>query len=149
MEAIELLAQLDAVIMDNLNEDGEGNHLFFEVNDGREQVENQMKLYRKKFDMLKNNYIRKMTELFSITGSSHSDSGHTSRRLGEFLTSKRTKNKSLWDSLDTLEKFRQHLFIVMPLMSNETVLRWCHTPRVTSAATCPASWPTTRGATRS
>ena len=110
MEAIELQAQLDAVTMDNLNKDGEGNHLFFEVNDRREQVENQMKVYRKKYDMLKNNYIRKMTELFSITGSSHSDSGHTSRRLGELLTSKRTKNKSLWDSRDTLEKFRQSTF---------------------------------------
>ena len=31
--------------------------------------------------MLKNNFIKKMTELFSIMGSYHSDSGHTSRRL--------------------------------------------------------------------
>ena len=63
METMELQAQLDAVTMDNLNEEGKGNSLFSEVNDRRERVENQLKVYEKKYEVLKNNYNVKMAEL--------------------------------------------------------------------------------------
>ena len=139
METMELQAQLDAVTMDNLNEEGKGNSLFSEVNDRRERVENQLKVYEEKFEVLKNNYDVKMAELqktkmhnaklLSIAGSSHSDTGHTAR-LEELLASERTKNKSLRDRLDTLEtlsaKTEPLLAPVTGLMmnssSNETVL---------------------------
>ena len=140
MEAMELQAQLDAVTMDNLNEDGKGNSLFSEVNDRRERVENQLKVYEEKYEVLKNNYDVKMVELqktkmhnaklLSIAGSSHSDTGHTAR-LEELLASERTKNKSLRDRLDTLEKLSaktEPLVVpvtqgaVMDSSSNETVM---------------------------
>ena len=140
MDAMELQAQLDAVTMDNLNEDGKGNSLFSEVNDRRERVENQLKVYEEKYEMLKNNYDVKMAELqktkmhnaklLSIAGSSHSDTGHTAR-LEELLASERTKNKSLRDRLDTLEKLSaktEPLAVpvthgaVMDSSSNETVM---------------------------
>ena len=139
MEAMELQAQLDAVTMDNIDEDGKGNSLFSEVNDRRERVENQLKVYEEKYEVLKNNYDVKMAELqktkmhnaklLSIAGSSHSDSGHTAR-LEELLASERTKNKSLRDRLDSLEKLSaktEHIVMpatgaVMNSSSNETVL---------------------------
>ena len=139
METMELQAQLDAVTMDNINEEGKGNSLFSEVNDRRERVENQLKVYEEKYEVLKNNYDVKMAELqktkmhnaklLSIAGSSHSDTGHTAR-LEELLASERTKNKSLRDRLDTLEtlsaKTEPLLAPVTGLMmsssSNETVL---------------------------
>ena len=114
MEAMELQVQLDAVTLGILNE-----------NDRQERLENQLKVYEEKYEMLKNNYDGKMAELqktnmhnvklLSIAGSSHSDSGHTVR-LEELLASERTKNKSLQDRLDTLEKLSaktEHL--VMPV----------------------------------
>ena len=140
MEAMELQAQLDAVTMDNLNEDGKGNSLFSEVNDRRERVENQLKVYEEQYEVLKNNYDVKMVELqktkmhnamlLTIAGSTHSDTGHTAR-VEDLLASKRTKNKSLWDRLDTMEKLSaktEPLVLpvthgaVMDSSSNETVM---------------------------
>ena len=113
IETMELQAQLDAVTMDNVNEEGKGNSLFSEVNDRRERVENQLKVYEEKFEMLKSNYDIKMAELqktkmhnaklLSIAGSSHNDSGQVSR-LEELLTAERNKNKILRERLDSLEK---------------------------------------------
>lgn len=115
-EAMELQAQLDAVAIDNLNEDGKGNSLFSEVNDRREKVETQLKVYEEKYEVLKNNYDLKMADLqktkmhnaklLSIAGNSYKDSGHTSR-LEELLTSERDKNKRLRERLDTLEKLSE------------------------------------------
>ena len=112
-ETMELQAQLDAVTIDSINEDGKGNSLFSEVNDRREKVETQLKVYEEKYDLLKNNYDVKMAELqktkmhnaklLSIAGNSYKDSGHTSR-LEELLASERDKNKRLRDRLDTLEQ---------------------------------------------
>ena len=140
-EASELQAHLDAVMMDNLNMDGKGNSLFSEVNDRRERVENQLKVYEEKFEVLKNNYDVKKVELqktkvhnaklLSIAGSSHSDTGHTAR-LEELLASERTKNKSLQDRLDNPEKLSSkteplvvpvtHGAVMMDSSSNETVM---------------------------
>ena len=112
-EMMELQAQLDAVAMDNINEDGKGNSLFSEVNDRREKVETQLKVYEEKYEVLKNNYDIKMAELqktkmhnaklLSIAGNNFSDSGHTAR-LEELLNLERNKNKTLRDRLDTLDK---------------------------------------------
>ena len=112
-EVMELQAQLDAMQMDNLNQDGKGNSLFSEVNDRREKVETQLKVYQENFDVLKKNYDIKMAELqktkmhnaklLSIAGSSHNDSGQVSR-LEELLTAERNKNKILRERLDSLEK---------------------------------------------
>ena len=111
-----------------------------EVNDRQELVENQLKVYEEKFEVLKNNYDMKMAEqqkttmhnakLLSIASSSHSDTRHTAR-LEELLASERTKNKSLRDRLDTLEKLSaktEPLVVpvthgaVMDSSSNETVM---------------------------
>ena len=112
-EVMELQAQLDAMQMDNMDQDGKGNSLFSEVNDRREKVETQLKIYQENFDVLKKNYDIKMAELqktkmhnaklLSIAGSSHNDSGQVSR-LEELLTAERNKNKILRERLDSLEK---------------------------------------------
>ena len=97
MEALELQAKLDAVTMNNLNEDGKGNSLFSEVNDRQERVENQLKVYEKKYEVLKNNYNVKMAELqktkvhntkllsIAVSSSKLED-------LEELLASERTKH---------------------------------------------------------
>ena len=112
-EVLELQAQLDAIQIDNLNQDGKGNSLFSEVNDRREKVETQLKIYEEKFEVLKKNYDLKMSELqktkmhnaklLSIAGNSHNDSGQVSR-LEELLSAERNKNKILRERLDTLDK---------------------------------------------
>ena len=61
-----------------------------------------------------------MTELFSITGSSHSDSGHTSRSSVSHLQEDQ-KQEPLRQSRHLGKVWTEHLNIVMPLMSNETV----------------------------
>ena len=112
-EAAELQPQLDAVAINDLNEDGKGNSLFSEVNDRREKVETQLNVYEEKFAMLKSNYDVKLAELqkmkmhnaklLSIAGTSVSDSGHAAR-LEELLATERNKNKSLRERLDTMEQ---------------------------------------------
>ena len=112
-EVMELQAQLDAMQMDNVNQDGKGNSLFSEVNDRREKVETQLKIYQENFEVLKKNYDIKMSELqktkmhnaklLSIAGSGRNDSGQVSR-LEELLTAERNKNKILRERLDSLEK---------------------------------------------
>ena len=112
-EVMELQAQLDAKEIDNLNQDGKGNSLFSEVNDRREKVETQLKIYEEKFNVLKKNYDVKMAELqktkmhnvklLSIAGSGRNDSGQVSR-LEELLGAERNRNKILRERLDTLDK---------------------------------------------
>merc|ERR1719450_1011735 len=120
---MELQAQLDALAIDNVNEDGKGNSLFSEVNDRREKVETQLKVYEEKYELLKNNYDIKMAELqktkmhnaklLSIAGSNFSDSGHTAR-LEELLTLERNKNKTLRDRLDDLDKLTPAVVVPGP-----------------------------------
>ena len=108
-----LQAQLDAIQLNNVNEDGKGNSLFSEVNDRREKVETQLKVYEERYDLLKSNFDVKMAELqktkmhnaklLSIAGNSYSDNGQVSR-LEELLSTERNKNKTLRERLDTLEK---------------------------------------------
>jgi len=130
-EMMELQAQLDAVQLNNINEDGKGNSLFSEVNDRREKVENQLKVYEERYDLLKSNFDIKMAELqktkmhnaklLSIAGNSYSDNGQVTR-LEELLTTERNKNKTLRERLDTLEKLS---------VSNEALAPVTHGPAVT------------------
>ena len=111
-EVMEMEAQLEAVRAGQINEDGKGNSLFSEVNDRREKVEDQLKVYEEKYSTLKENYDIKLAQiqktkmhnaqLLSIAGT-RGDSGHTAR-LEELLAAERNKNKTLCDRLDTIEK---------------------------------------------
>ena len=151
-EVMELQAQLDAMQMDNMDQDGKGNSLFSEVNDRREKVETQLKIYQENFEVLKKNYDIKMTELqktkmhnaklLSIAGSSHNDSGQVSR-LEELLTAERNKNKILRERLDSLEKLsvREE---PSPAMAGRDWWRvrtpwWFLTPSPRSTPTSPVS----------
>jgi len=112
IEVMEMEAQLEAVRAAEINEDGKGNSLFSEVNDRREVVENQLKVFEDKYTRLKENYDVKLSQLqktkmhnaqlLSIAGT-RGDTGHTAR-LEELLAAERNKNKALSDRLDTIEK---------------------------------------------
>ena len=110
-EALEMEAQLEAIKASQLNQNGKGNSLFSEVNDRREKVEDQLKVFEEKYDTLKENYTLKCdqlqktkmhnAQLLSIAGT-RNDSNHTGR-LEESLAAERNKNKTLSSRLD-LEK---------------------------------------------
>jgi len=111
-EALEMEAQLEAIKAGQLNQDGKGNSLFSEVNDRREKVEDQLKVFEEKYNTLKENYTLKCdqlqktkmhnAQLLSIAGT-RNDSNHTGR-LEELLEAERNKNKTLSSRLDLLEK---------------------------------------------
>jgi len=112
-EVMELEAQMEAMKAGEVNEDGKGNSLFSEVNDRREKVENQLRVYEEKYETLKENYDIKLAQLqktkmhnaqlLSIAGTRGGDTGHAAR-LEELLSTERNKNKTLRDRLDSLEK---------------------------------------------
>jgi len=126
-EVMEMEAQLEAVRAGQVNEDGKGNSLFSEVNDRREKVENQLKVYEEKYTLLKENYDIKLAQiqktklhnaqLLSIAGS-RGDTGHTAR-LEELLAAERNKNKALSDRLDTIEKLGSAVQGVASVKSEE------------------------------
>ena len=111
-EALEMEAQLEAIKASQLNQNGKGNSLFSEVNDRREKVEDQLKVFEEKYNTLKENYTLKCdqlqktkmhnAQLLSIAGT-RNDSNHTGR-LEELLEAERNKNKTLSSRLDLLEK---------------------------------------------
>jgi len=125
-EVIEMEAQLEAVRAAQINEEGKGNSLFSEVNDRREKVENQLKVYEDKYLLLKENYDVKLSQLqktklhnaqlLSIAGT-RGDTGHTAR-LEELLAAERNKNKALSDRLDTIEKLGSGNVTAAPLVMN-------------------------------
>ena len=128
-EVMELEAQLEAVRAGEINEDGKGNSLFSEVNDRREKVENQLKVYEDKYQTLKENYDIKLAQLqktkmhnaqlLSIAGT-RGDSGHAAR-LEELLAAERNKNKTLRDRLDSLEKLAStQQVITVPFQASNT-----------------------------
>jgi len=129
-EMMELQAQLDAIQLNNVNEDGKGNSLFSEVNDRREKVETQLKVYEERYDLLKSNFDVKMAELqktkmhnaklLSIAGNSYSDNGQVSR-LEELLSTERNKNKTLRERLDTLEKLSLSNEAVAPVTQSHAL----------------------------
>jgi len=125
-EVIEMGAQLEAMRAGQINEDGKGNSLFSEVNDRREKVENQLKVYEDKYLLLKENYDVKISQLqktklhnaqlLSIAGT-RGDTGHTAR-LEELLAAERNKNKALSDRLDTIEKLGSGNITAAALVKN-------------------------------
>ena len=67
--------QLEAERQGRLDGQGKGNSLFSEVKDRREKVEVQLKVYKEKYSLLKENYDVKMaqtkmhnTQLFGLVG---------------------------------------------------------------------------------
>eukprot|EP00092_Neocalanus_flemingeri_P029725 GFUD01032273.1.p1 GENE.GFUD01032273.1~~GFUD01032273.1.p1 ORF type:complete len:590 (+),score=186.75 GFUD01032273.1:44-1813(+) len=127
-EVMELEAQLEAVRAGELNEDGKGNSLFSEVNDRREKVETQLKVYSEKYETLKENYDIKLAQLqktkmhnaqlLSIAGT-RQDTGHAAR-LEELLTAERNKNKTLRDRLDNLEKLGSGQMVTIPFQASNS-----------------------------
>jgi len=127
-EVMEMEAQLEAVKAGQINEDGKGNSLFSEVNDRREKVEDQLRVYEEKYSTLKENYDIKLAQiqktkmhnaqLLSIAGT-RGDSGHTAR-LEELLAAERNKNKTLCDRLDTIEKLGTGHTVAAPFQVSNT-----------------------------
>jgi predicted nucleic acid-binding Zn-ribbon protein len=106
--------QLESERQGRLDGQGKGNSLFREVEDRREKVEAQLKVYEEKFDLLKENYDVKMAQLQKtkmhnaqllglVGGRGGGDSEQTSR-LEELLTAERATNRQLGDRLDALER---------------------------------------------
>merc|ERR1719447_1275383 len=62
-EVVELEALLEAERQGKLDRSGKGNSLFSEVEDRREKVEVQLKVFEEKFSLLKENYDGKLREL--------------------------------------------------------------------------------------
>merc|ERR1719510_2240389 len=62
-EVAEVEALLEAERQGKLDRSGKGNSLFSEVEDRREKVEVQLKVFEEKFSLLKENYDSKLREL--------------------------------------------------------------------------------------
>ena len=111
-EVQQLEAVLESMKAAEVDEDGKGNSLFSEVNDRREKVEVQIKIYQEQFETLKDNYdIKKAqlqktkmhnAQLLSMAGT-RTDSGHASR-LEELLADERNKNLMLREQLEQLDR---------------------------------------------
>jgi len=111
-EVQELEAVLESMKAAEVDEDGKGNSLFSEVNDRREKVEIQIKIYQEQYETLKANYDTKLAQLkktkmhnaqlLSMAGT-RTDSGHASR-LEELLADERNKNVMLREQLEQLDR---------------------------------------------
>ena len=109
----ELDALLEAERQGKLDRSGKGNSLFSEVEDRREKVEVQLKVFEEKFSLLKENYDSKLRELqktklhnaqlLGLVGGRGGGEEH-SARLEELLEVERERNRQLSDRLDSLEK---------------------------------------------
>ena len=107
-------ALLEAERQGKLDRSGKGNSLFSEVEDRREKVEVQLKVFEEKFSLLKENYDSKLRELqktklhnaqlLGLVGGRGGGEEH-SARLEELLEVERERNRQLSDRLvDSLEK---------------------------------------------
>ena len=109
----ELEALLEAERQGKLDRSGKGNSLFSEVEDRREKVEVQLKVFEEKFSLLKENYDSKLRELqktklhnaqlLGLVGGRGGGEEH-SERLEQLLEVERERNRQLSDRLDSLEK---------------------------------------------
>ena len=110
----ELDALLEAERQGKLDRSGKGNSLFSEVEDRREKVEVQLKVFEEKFSLLKENYDSKLRELqktklhnaqlLGLVGGGRGGGEEHSARLEELLEVERERNRQLSDRLDSLEK---------------------------------------------
>jgi len=111
-EVVELEALLEAERQGKLDRSGKGNSLFSEVEDRREKVEVQLKVFEEKFSLLKENYDGKLRELqktklhnaqlLGLVGGRGGGEEH-SARLEELLEVERERNRLLSERLDSLE----------------------------------------------
>ena len=105
-------ALLEAERQGKLDRSGKGNSLFSEVEDRREKVEVQLKVFEEKFSLLKENYDGKLRELqktklhnaqlLGLVGGRGGGEEH-SARLEELLEAERERNRQLSERLDSLE----------------------------------------------
>ena len=105
-------ALLEAERQGKLDRSGKGNSLFSEVEDRREKVEVQLKVFEEKFSLLKENYDGKLRELqktklhnaqlLGLVGGRGGGEEH-SARLEELLEVERERNRQLSERLDSLE----------------------------------------------
>ncbi|XP_023334468.1 protein Spindly-B isoform X2 [Eurytemora carolleeae] len=112
MEIVELQAQLDAQLGENIDQDGKGNSLFSEVEDRRQRVESQLSALTRKYDIIKEGYDVKVAELqkvkmhnsqlLSIAGT-RNDTEHVGR-LEDLLRTEKDKVRVLMDKLETIER---------------------------------------------
>merc|ERR1719447_2753562 len=103
-EVVELEALLEAERQGKLDRSGKGNSLFSEVEDRREKVEVQLKVFEEKFSLLKENYDGKLRELqktklhnaqlLGLVGGRGGGEEH-SARLEELLEVERERNRQL------------------------------------------------------
>ena len=107
-------ALLEAERQGKLDRSEKGNSLFSEVEDRREKVEVELKVFEDKFSLLKENYDSKLRELqktklhnaqlLGLVGGRGGGEEH-SARLEELLEVERERNRQLSDRLvDSLEK---------------------------------------------
>ena len=110
----ELDALLEAERQGKLDRSEKGNSLFSEVEDRREKVEVELKVFEDKFSLLEENYDSKLRELqktklhnaqlLGLVGGRGGGEEH-SARLEELLEVERERNRQLSDRLvDSLEK---------------------------------------------
>ena len=112
VKVVELEALLEAERQGKLDRSGKGNSLFSEVEDRREKVEVQLKVFEEKFSLLKENYDGKLRELqktklhnaqlLGLVGGRGGGEEH-SARLEELLEVERERNRQLSERLDSLE----------------------------------------------
>ena len=107
-------ALLEAERQGKLDRSEKGNSLFSEVEDRREKVEVELKVFEDKFSLLEENYDSKLRELqktklhnaqlLGLVGGRGGGEEH-SARLEELLEVERERNRQLSDRLvDSLEK---------------------------------------------
>ena len=109
----ELDVLLEAERQGKLDRSEKGNSLFSEVEDRREKVEVELKVFEDKFSLLEENYDSKLRELqktklhnaqlLGLVGGRGGGEEH-SARLEELLEVERERNRQLSDRLDSLEK---------------------------------------------
>ena len=109
----ELDVLLEAERQGKLDRSEKGNSLFSEVEDRREKVEVELKVFEDKFSLLEENYDSKLRELqktklhnaqlLGLVGGRGGEEEH-SARLEELLEVERERNRQLSDRLDSLEK---------------------------------------------
>ena len=107
----ELDVLLEAERQGKLDRSEKGNSLFSEVEDRREKVEVELKVFEDKFSLLEENYDSKLRELQKtklhnaqlLVGGRGGGEEH-SARLEELLEVERESNRQLSDRLDSLEK---------------------------------------------
>ena len=93
--------------------EGRGNSLFSEVEDRREKVEHQLRVYEEKYVVLKENYDVKMAQLqktklhnaalLGLVGGRGGEQGQVAR-LEDLLEQERSRSRVLGERLDCLEK---------------------------------------------